>query len=165
MSGAASRFACRQFAGTGVRSQVMLRNMQDHRYYVFATARERACRPASYRVAHLQRDNLVLVNDFLGQEIRSNSSLVVLAELLVDVAVHEGRLAHAAHHENCRCVPGLTRCTSQDETAHNRLTGKRSIAVNWRPRYKLQQLTSLDPVCWQAGETRSMQLRTHCHRE
>ena len=50
----------------------------------------------SSSVPDLHGDQPVVHHDFLGQEVSSDGGLVLVTELLVDVLVHQGRLAYAA---------------------------------------------------------------------
>lgn len=51
---------------------------------------------SGWQTEHLKSDELVLVHDLFRQEISADSCLVVFAKLLVDITVHERRLANAA---------------------------------------------------------------------
>ena len=42
--------------------------------------------------AHLHRDETIVNHDLLGQEISADSGLVLIAELAVDVLVHQRHL-------------------------------------------------------------------------
>ena len=58
-------------------------------------------------MAYLQGHGAILNLDLLGQEIGTDGGLILGAKLLVDVLVHEGRLAHPKaagkehHWTNC----------------------------------------------------------------
>ena len=49
-----------------------------------------------WRTLHLKSDEFVLVHDLFRQEISADSCLVVFAELLMDVTVHERRFPNTA---------------------------------------------------------------------
>lgn len=50
----------------------------------------------SNTLRYLQGHELIVNHDLLREEISTNGSLVLCRELLVDILVHKGRLAHPA---------------------------------------------------------------------
>lgn len=56
---------------------------------------------------HLHRDEPVVHLHLLGEKVRSNGGLILTAELLVNVLVHQRRLAHAAARVRQRSRPHI----------------------------------------------------------
>ena len=78
---------------------------------------------------HLHCDQPVVYIHFLGQEISANGGLVLVAELLVHVLVHERSLAHPATNGHLRALlrqssPGVT---EDDDLEKNFLAGRHAV--------------------------------------